>query len=137
MDIVELEDEDAGSAAALWAETGLIRPWNDPEQDFRRAIAGPTSAVLGVKSEGELLGTVMVGSDGHRGWVYYLSVGNAHRRVGLGSQLMKSAEAWLITKGVVKVQLMVRSDNESANGFYEHIGYEENDVRVLSRWVHQ
>jgi len=84
-----------------------------------------------------LLGTVMVGNDGHRGWVYYLSVSNAHRRAGLGSELMKAAEEWLRRKGAVKVQLMVRNENESAFNFYERIGYETNDVKVLSRWLQE
>jgi hypothetical protein len=54
------------SATALWAENGLTRPWNDPAADFLRAIEGATSAILGIKRNGELIGTVMVGTDGHR-----------------------------------------------------------------------
>jgi ribosomal protein S18 acetylase RimI-like enzyme len=137
MEVAALTSDDAESAAALWAETGLTRPWNDPGEDFRRAIEGPTSAVLGIKGDGELIGSVMVGSDGHRGWVYYLAVSNAHRRLGLGSQLMKAAEEWLNTNGVDKVRLMVRSENESAVSFYERLGYEVSDVKVLSRSVQQ
>jgi ribosomal protein S18 acetylase RimI-like enzyme len=137
MDVVALTGTDAESAAALWVETGLTRPWNDAGEDFRRAIVGPTSAVLGIKSDGELIGSVMVGSDGHRGWVYYLSVSKAHRRLGLGSQLMRAAEEWLAMNGAVQVRLMVRSENDSAFGFYERIGYEVSDVKVLSRRVQQ
>jgi ribosomal protein S18 acetylase RimI-like enzyme len=135
MDVVELQSEDMAFAIALWTETGLIRPWNDPLEDFRRAIAGPTSTVLGMKIDDEPIGSVMVGSDGHRGWVYYLSVDTAHQRQGLGAQLMRSAEEWLRVKGVVKVQLMVRSENDQALSFYERLGYEADDVKVLSRRV--
>jgi len=137
MEIVELVREDCASAIALWAETGLTRPWNDPTADFERALEGATSAILVFKRDNVLLGTVMVGNDGHRGWVYYLSVSNAHRRAGLGSELMKAAEEWLRRKGAVKVQLMVRNENESAFNFYERIGYETNDVKVLSRWLQE
>ena len=77
----------------------------------------------------------MVGHDGHRGWVYYLAVAETHQRVGLGSELMRAAEEWLRTRGAVKVQLMVRSENESALEFYGRVGYESNDVQVLSRWL--
>lgn len=135
MEVLELIGDDVESVVALWANTGLSRPWNNPVEDFRRAIEGPTSAVLGIKKDGELIGTVMVGSDGHRGWVYYLSVSISHQRVGLGSELMRGAEEWLRQKGAVKVQLMVRSENESAMTFYERAGYEPSDVNVLSRWL--
>jgi ribosomal protein S18 acetylase RimI-like enzyme len=135
MDVVELTGDDAASAAALWADVGLTRPWNDAAADFQRALDGPTSAILGLRHDGELVGTVMVGHDGHRGWVYYLAVAETHQRVGLGSELMRAAEEWLRTRGAVKVQLMVRSENESALEFYGRVGYESNDVQVLSRWL--
>ncbi len=135
MEVLELTIDDVASAVALWAETGLTRPWNDPHADFRRAIEGPTSAVLGLKQDGELIGSVMVGSDGHRGWVYYLSVRTALQNAGLGSELMKVAEEWLLRNGAVKIQLMVRRGNDAAFGFYERRGYETSDVRVLSKWL--
>jgi ribosomal protein S18 acetylase RimI-like enzyme len=133
--VIELSGDDIGSVTALWADAGLTRPWNNAVEDFRRAIEGPTSAVLGIKIDGELIGTVMVGHDGHRGWVYYLCVSTSHQRVGLGSELMRAAEQWLRDKGAVKIQLMVRSENESAMIFYARAGYEPSDVNVLSRWL--
>jgi len=48
---------------------------------------------------------------------------------------MRAAEEWLREKGAVKVQLMVRRENESAMSFYERVGYEPSDVNVLSRWL--
>jgi len=77
----------------------------------------------------------MVGHDGHRGWVYYLAVGEVHQREGIGSELMSAAEEWLRKNGAVKVQLMVRSENDSVLNFYGSVGYESNDVKVLSRWL--
>ena len=135
MKVRELTDSDASSVVALWTETGLTRPWNDAAKDFQRALDGTTSAVLGLEHDNELIGAVMVGHDGHRGWVYYLAVGKAHQRVGVGSTLMSAAEEWLRTMGAVKIQLMVRSENESALNFYGRVGYETSDVRVLSRWL--
>jgi ribosomal protein S18 acetylase RimI-like enzyme len=135
MEILELTIDDAEAAADLWAETELTRPWNDPSSDFRRAIEGATSAVLGAKKDGALMGSVMVGSDGHRGWVYYLSVRASYQNAGLGSELMKAAEEWLRRLGAVKIQLMVRKGNVTALRFYERRGYETSDVHVLSKWL--
>jgi ribosomal protein S18 acetylase RimI-like enzyme len=134
MDIGELTTADRDAAARLWDEAGLTRPWNDPARDFDRALRGPTSTVLGAFG-GELAATVMVGHDGHRGWVYYLAVARSHRRRGLGRRMMQEAESWLRDRGAVKLQLMVRNGNPEALGFYRQVGYEDADVSVLARWL--
>ena len=135
MVIEELESRDQPAATALWKEVGMTRPWNDPASDFDRALQGATSTVLGVRLDDELVGTVMVGHDGHRGWAYYLAVAPVHQAQGLGSQLMSGAEDWLRARGSVKIQLMVRDSNEQVLAFYEHLGYEDAEVTVLSRWL--
>ena len=83
--------------------------------------------------EGVLVGSVMVGFDGHRGWVYYLAVAETHRGKGFGEGLMRAAEHWLIDRRSPKLQLMVRSDNSAATGFYKAIGYNQEPVIVLSK----
>lgn len=131
--VVELGPADADAAIALWHTAGLTRPWNAPEGDFERAVGGAASAVLGIREGGALVATVMVGHDGHRGWVYYLAVDPARRRTGHGRALMRAAEAWVVREGGVKLQLMVRTDNAAAAGFYRALGYERQDVSVLGR----
>jgi ribosomal protein S18 acetylase RimI-like enzyme len=132
-----LGPDDRAAAVALWAACGLTRPWNPPDADFDRAVAGPTSAVLGVLDDGSgaLVATAMVGHDGHRGWVYYVAVEPERRAAGLGRAVMDAAERWLRDAGAVKVQLMVRHTNTAALGFYERLGYEDADVTVLARWL--
>lgn len=121
------------AAIQLWHEAGLTRPWNDPSQDLRRAIADPASAVLaGIEAE-SLLATAMVGDDGHRGWVYYLAVKPNARGRGHGRAMMQACEAWLVERGVPKLNVMVRDDNAAARGFYASLGYKLSDVVVLSR----
>jgi ribosomal protein S18 acetylase RimI-like enzyme len=120
-------------AVALWHAAGLTRPWNDPEADLRRALRGPDSTVSAVAEDGALLATAMVGHDGHRGWVYYLAVAPSARGRGLGHRLMEACEAWVAERGIPKIQLMVRTDNDAARGFYERLGYEPSDVVVLGR----
>jgi ribosomal protein S18 acetylase RimI-like enzyme len=133
MDVVELGPAEASAAVALWVEVGLTRPWNDAHADFARAVGGPSSAVLGLRATGELVGAAMVGHDGHRGWVYYLAVSPAAQGSGLGRCLMDACEAWLIARGVPKIQFMVRTDNTPVLSFYDHLGYAPQDVVVLGR----
>ena len=135
MSVEELNARDRAAVASLWTEVGLTRPWNSPLEDFDRALNGATSTVLGLRNDEEVIGTVMVGHDGHRGWVYYLAVVPTHQGQGLGKELMKDAEDWLRGRGVVKVQLIVRHSNEAVAGFYHRLGYNDDEVRVLSRWL--
>jgi ribosomal protein S18 acetylase RimI-like enzyme len=135
MDIRALTAADRHDATGLWEEAGLTRPWNDPATDFNRALSGLTSTVLGAVDAGQLAATVMVGHDGHRGWVYYLAVKRANRGRGLGRRMMQEAQSWLRERGAVKVQLMVRDDNADALGFYQHLGYDDAHVTVLARWL--
>lgn len=130
-----LRSEHAESAAELWREAGLVRPWNDPIADFERAIHGSASAVLGLQRAGELVATAMVGVDGHRGWVYYVAVSPAHRGSGLGRAAMDAAEVWLCEAGAPKVQLMVRSTNAAVMGFYERLGYADQETAVLGKFL--
>jgi ribosomal protein S18 acetylase RimI-like enzyme len=135
MTVEELGLADRAAAVALWEAAALTRPWNDPAADFDRARTGPTSAVLGLRADGVLAGTVMVGHDGHRGWIYYLAVAPELRSAGRGAALMAAAEDWLRAAGAVKVELMVRRANAGMVAFYEGVGYELEDVHVLSRWL--
>lgn len=136
MIVEQLGPRDRERAAALWTLAGLTRPWNDPLEDFDRALVGPTSTVLGLLDGVALIGTAMVGHDGHRGWVYYLAVAPEHRGLGHGARLMSAAEDWLRENGAVKVHVMVRHSNEHVTAFYEGLGYEDAQVSVLARWLH-
>src|SRR5215831_9497534 len=93
--ITDLDEEQYTAAVALWHATGLTRPWNDPDADLRRALDGPTSTVLAATEGGDLVGTAMVGHDGHRGWIYYLAVDPARRGAGIGRQLVEACERWI------------------------------------------
>lgn len=118
---------------ALWEACGLTRPWNDAAADFARAVEGMSSEVLLCEQDGGLAATVMVGDDGHRGWVYYLGVAPDHRGNGLGRTLMEAAEAWLRGRAAPKIQLMVREDNEQAISFYKALGYELQSVVTIGK----
>lgn len=124
---------DGPTLAALWEACGLTRPWNDPAQDFAFALKGPASTVLAIEREGRIVASAMVGHDGHRGAVYYVAVDPAMRGQGLGRAIMAAAEDWLAERGVWKLNLMVRTGNAAATGFYAGLGYGEDEVVVMSK----
>lgn len=130
-----VEDRHVEAVVALWEACGLTRPWNPPRADIARARGRPNSELLLALDGERLLGTVMVGEDGHRGWVYYLAVDPGRRGRGLGRALMAAAEAWLRARGIRKLELMVRRSNSAVTGFYARLGYREEPVVVLARWL--
>lgn len=128
-----LAESEIPEAVALWEVCNLTRPWNDPHTDAVFALAGPSSTILAARQDGTLVGTAMVGHDGHRGAVYYVGVLPDLQKSGIGAQLMAAAEQWLKDRGVPKLNAMVRTDNLGAQGFYERLGYEPSAVIVISK----
>ncbi len=126
--------KDSAGVIALWRTCGLTRPWNDPAADISFALSQPNATILaGRDGAGTIVATVMVGHDGHRGWVYYLATDPAFRHRGLGRRAMGQAEAWLRAHGVWKLNIVVRGDNEDVLAFYRDCGFDDDDCAVLSR----
>lgn len=82
-----------------------------------------------------IVATVMVGHDGHRGWVYYVAVDPDQRKKGYGRAIMAAAEDWLRERGVEKLQLLVRADNTRVQAFYEMLEYDQQERVVYAKWL--
>lgn len=130
-----IEDDDVDTIATLWQTCGLTRPWNDPHADIAFARGTPTAEIFVGVEDDSIVACAMCGSDGHRGWLYYVAVDPARRTAGHGRTVVKHAEAWLKSLGVPKVELMIRQENEPVKAFYEAIGYGAEPVVVMSRWL--
>jgi len=135
LSIAAIEDADIATVIALWQRCGLTRPWNDPAADIALARRGPNATVLVGRDNGAVAASVLVGHDGHRGWVYYVAVDPDHRQKGHGRAIMNAAEDWLRQAGIAKLQLLVRSDNAKVQAFYESIGYDEQERIVYAKWL--
>src|SRR5690349_15654689 len=122
MDITEAVAADMESVVSLWEQCGLTRPWNDPRADFSLAMTSKDSSVFVGREAGRVIASVVVGFDGHRGWVYYLAVEPTRRRSGCGRKMMEAAETWLRGRKAPKLNLMVRAENAAAVAFYETLG---------------
>jgi len=121
-------DADEDAVVALWARCGLLRPWNDPHQDIARKRTVQREWFLVAVRDGAVVGSVMAGYEGHRGWINYLAVDPGERRHGLGRVLMDAVEGHLLAAGCPKVSLQIRRDNLEAVAFYEAIGFREDEV---------
>tara|TARA_R110002049_G_scaffold293714_1_gene478876 strand:- start:1105 stop:1539 length:435 start_codon:yes stop_codon:yes gene_type:complete len=135
MHIRTFREADRTALLALWEACALTRPWNDPGRDVDLCLESRESTLLVGTKDDRLVASVMAGSDGHRGWIYYLAVDPNAQDRGHGREMMAEAELWLAGRGVPKVQLMVRGGNTAATDFYAALGYEAQDVTVMGKWI--
>ena len=133
MDIEPFTAGDKPALIELWQRCGLTRPWNDPEKDIDRKLAVQANMFLVGKIGQRLVGSVMAGYDGHRGWINYLAVCPSVRRMGYGRKLMKHAEALLYSTGCPKINLQIRNGNETAVEIYRRLGYDLDDVVSMGK----
>ena len=132
-DIRSYRVTDEASVIALWRACGLVRPQNDPQKDITRKLKVNPEWFLVAEVDRQIVGAVMAGYEGHRGWINYLAVEPARQRGGLGRALMTEAEQRLRAAGCPKINLQVRTDNVAAIAFYERIGFRRDQVVSLGK----
>jgi GNAT superfamily N-acetyltransferase len=135
MIILPYSDRDFDGVVSLWRESGIYKPYNEPKSEIAR-IQKNNNCLLYIGRENDrVVASVLVGHDGYRGWIYKLAVAEDQRGKGYGRKLVQFAEAWLVARGIPKVNLMVRAENPAARDFYQHLGYENAGHAVLGRWI--
>lgn len=134
MKIRSYEERDQQSVIDLWRDCDLLaNPLNDPVKDINFCRESGHGDVLVGEVDGELVATAMVGHDGHRGWIYYVAAKPDRQGTGIGREITAAAEDWLESRGVAKVELMVRDTNTRVIGFYQRCGYTVEPRAVLSK----
>jgi ribosomal protein S18 acetylase RimI-like enzyme len=128
-------ESDLGAVVDLWRACDLTRPWNPPARDIAFCRSSGHGEIFVAEADGGIIGTVMAGHDGHRGWVYYVAVDPARRRDGLGRRLVAQAEGWLATQGVPKLMLVIRDTNTAVQAFYERLGYAQEPRVLMAKWL--
>jgi ribosomal protein S18 acetylase RimI-like enzyme len=125
--------EDGEPLVALWERCGLVRPNNDPRKDIaRKQHEHPEWLLVGLFNDA-VIASVMIGYEGHRGWINYLAVCPQYEKRGYGRRLMEEAERLLRAAGCPKINLQVRRTNREVLGFYRAIGYAVDEVVSLGK----
>jgi ribosomal protein S18 acetylase RimI-like enzyme len=129
-------EADREAVIALWLVCGLVVPSNDPAADILHKIRfQPDLFLVGHGEDDWLCATVMAGYEGHRGWINYLAVAPAHRRRGIGRQMLAAAEGRLRALGCPKINLQVRRTNTAVIDFYRRVGFKEDEVVSLGKRI--
>ncbi|MBA16262.1 MAG: GNAT family acetyltransferase [Sphingomonas sp.] len=109
-------------------------PRNAAAQSIPRKLAFQGELFFVATSGAAVIGTVMAGYDGHRGWLYSVAVDPDHRRAGIGKAMVRQAERALRDLGCNKINLQVRERNASVVAFYESLGYSLEPVLGMGRY---
>lgn len=138
MEIRPYEPADEAAVIALWREALIDpAPHNDPQISLQNKIAVDPELLLVAVVNCEVIGTVMGGYDGHRGWIYSVAVQSTCRRQGIGSALVRRLEMELGRRGCLKVNLQVRSKNTGVIPFYESLGFQVEEIVSLGKRLYE
>jgi ribosomal protein S18 acetylase RimI-like enzyme len=124
MKIREFKIEDYPIVRELWQTAGLTFRPGDELEDIKMKLQRDPDLFLVAEQDGGLVGSVIGGWDGRRGWIYHLAVKPEHQRKGIGVGLVREVEKRLVAKGAKKVNAQVYKWNERSLEFFKVIGYE-------------
>jgi len=128
------QSEDETDVIAVW---NIVFPgeaaWNRPEDVIARKLTVQPDLFFVAVSEDRVVGTIIAGFDGVRGWIHKLAVHPDFRRQGLASKLMRQAERGLKAIGCPKVNLQVRASNSDVIAFYRALGYSVEERASLGK----
>ncbi len=129
---------DAPAVIALWREVfpeygDTSRPHRDPYLSIANKLRTQPELFFVAMRDEAIVGTVMGGFDGHRGWMYSLAVDPRARRLGIGKRLVRHVEAALARLGCPKLNLQILADKPEVLAFYEALGYQCDPVVSLGR----
>jgi len=134
--IVGYDERHFGGVKAVWeAAFPDDPPWNRAENAIPAKMALQPGLFFVALNDDQVVGTVMAGYDGHRGWLYAIAVLPDHRRRGIASGLVRHAEAQLRELGCHKINLQVRASNADALAVYQGLGYEIEDRISMGKRV--
>lgn len=134
MEIRRYQASDFDGVKRLWEEAfPNDPPWNRAEVAIPAKLAFQPDLFLVAVDGDDVVGSVMAGYDGHRGWLYSVAVRLASKRGGVGTALIREAERALRALGCEKINLQVRAANKEVVQFYRALGYAVEDRISLGR----
>lgn len=127
--------QDYSRTLQLWRSIGdgvRVGASDEPAEIEKKLTRDPDLFLIAEDGE-DLIGTVIGGFDGRRGFVYHLAVATSRRRQGVGSALMAEVEARLRQRGCIRCYLLVFPENVAAQRHYENIGWNLLDDLVYAK----
>jgi len=126
--------DDYDATIALWSESEGVRLRDaDSRAGIEKYLRRNPGLSFVAEEEGQLVGTIMAGHDGKRGYVQHLSVADSHRRKGIATKLVSLCLEALKHEGILKLHLMILPENEAAKQFWANQGWAcRSDIQLYS-----
>ena len=133
-DIRRMEISDYEQALDLWKRTaGMGLSAADEKQEIEKFLKKNSALCFSAFDGKKMIGTILCGEDGRRGYLYHLAVDENYRKTGIGKNLVQNSLDALKEMGIQKCHLFVIADNETGIAFWDHIGWElRKDIEVMS-----
>lgn len=125
MEIRTMKIEDYEQLYALWKScAGMgLNSLDDSREGIARFLARNPDTCLAAVESGRIIGAIMTGNDGRRGYIYHTAVHPDYRRRGIAAELVRQALATLEACGIAKAALVVFARNAEGNAFWERMGF--------------
>lgn len=125
MDIRKMMIDDYDEVYALWMScTGMgLNNLDDSRNGIDAFLKRNPDTCFVAKNDNKIVGVIIVGNDGRRGYIYHTAVNPQYRKQGIASQLVDTALKTLKQSGINKVALVVFDRNENGNQFWESQGF--------------
>lgn len=125
MNIRKMVIDDYDEVYALWTScTGMgLNDLDDSKEGIDRFLKRNPDTCFVAKRDERIVGAILVGNDGRRGYIYHTAVASQYRKQGIARQLVETAMQELKQCGINKVALVVFNKNENGNAFWEKLGF--------------
>jgi ribosomal protein S18 acetylase RimI-like enzyme len=124
----------------LWNKTeGVgLRSIDDSEEGIQKFLKRNPNTCFVVELDKKIIGIIMAGHDGRRGYIYHTTVEEEYRNKGIGKELIKTVEISLQKEGINKIALVAFKKNERGNKFWEKNGYElREDLNYRNKSINE
>ena len=125
MIIRKMTIEDYDAVYSLWMScVGMgLNNLDDSKEGIDKFIQRNPDTCFVATNDALVVGVIMVGNDGRRGYIYHTAVHPDYRKKGIAKQLVDAAMNELLALGIIKVALVVFDRNETGNAFWESQGF--------------
>ena len=130
--------EDYDQVYQLWLSCkGMgLNNLDDSREGIERYLKRNPDTTFVAEDDGKIVGVIMAGNDGRRGYIYHTAVSPDRRHEGIGTKLVEAAMEALRAAGINKVVLVVFSRNTDGNAFWEKMGFaERHDLSYRNRAI--
>ena len=128
---------DYEQALQLWKSLpGIGLSGADEKENIRDFLQKNPSTCFVALRGGDLIGTILGGSDGRRGYIYHLAIQQSERNKGIGKKLVGLCLNEYKKSGIQKCHIFVISNNSEGIAFWEKVGWlRRDDILVMSKEI--